>query len=392
MRLCLFDGMRRPASSAQSPVRCCRSKRARVAQRRPAMAHRSTTLPRNTIGVDLGDRTSHFCILDAEGEVMERGQLETEGTCFQHAFSQWSPSRVVMEVGTHSPWASHMVESLGHEVIVANARRVRAIYDCDNKSDRIDAEKLARLGRFDVKLLSPIRHRSPKAQADLVLVKTRTFLVGQRTAACNRIRSLVKSAGGRIPSNIGTEALAKKAPGFIPAELKEALKPLLQLLAFTVTQIREVEKKISKLCREKYPETALLRQINGVGEITSLSFVLTIEDPARFERCRDVGPYLGVVPRRDASGERDPELPITKAGSKHMRWLLVQCAQRILGRYGKDSDLRRWGLELKDRGKKKAKKRAVVAVARKLAVLLLSLWKSEEEYEPLRNSEPSRAA
>jgi len=356
------------------------------------MTHVSTTLSGNTIGVDLGDRTSHFCILDAEGEVIERGKLETEGACFQHAFSRWAPSRVVMEVGTHSPWASHMVESLGHEVIVANARNVRAIYDCDNKSDRVDAEKLARLGRFDVKLLHPIRHRSPQAQADLVLVKTRTFLVSQRTATSNRIRSLVKTAGGRIPSDIGPEALAKKARAHIPSELKRGLEPLLRHLAFTVTQIREVEKEIRKLCRERYPETALLRQVNGVGEITSLSFVLTIEDPERFERCRDVGPYLGVVPRRDASGQRDPELPITKAGSKHMRWLLVQCAQRILGRFGKDSDLRRWGLELKDRGKKKAKKRAVVAVARKLAVLLLSLWKSGEEYEPLKNREPSRAA
>lgn len=356
------------------------------------MSHVSTTLSGNTIGVDLGDRTSHFCILDAEGEVIERGKLETEGTCFQHAFSLWSPSRVVMEVGTHSPWASHMVKSLGHEVIVANARHVRAIYQCDNKSDRVDAEKLARLGRFDVKLLHPIQHRSPQAQADLVLVKTRTFLVSQRTAASNRIRSLVKSAGGRIPSDIGPEALAKKARAYIPAVLKEAIEPLLRQLAFTVTQIRELEKKIRKLCRESYPETALLRQVNGVGEITSLSFVLTIEDPERFDRCRDVGPYLGIVPRRDASGQRDPELPITKAGSKHLRWLLVQCAQRILGRFGKDSDLRRWGLELAARGKKKAKKRAVVAVARKLAVLLLSLWKSGEEYEPLRNNQPSRAA
>ncbi len=356
------------------------------------MAHRSTTMPRNTIGVDLGDRTSHFCILDAEGEVIERGKLETEGTCFQHAFSKWSPSRVVMEVGTHSPWASHMVESLGHEVIVANARHVRAIYHCDNKSDRIDAEKLARMGRFDVKLLHPIRHRSPQAQADLVLVKTRAFLVSQRTAISNRIRCLVKSAGARIPSDIGSAALAKKAGPYIPASLREAIEPLLRQLAFTVTQIREVGKKIRKLCEERYPETALLRQVNGVGEITSLSFVLTVDDPGRFERCRDVGPYLGVVPRRDSSGQRDPELPITKAGDKHLRWLLVQCAQRILGAFGEDSDLRRWGLDLAERGKKKAKKRAVVAVARKLAVLLLSLWQSGEEYEPLRNSEPSLAA
>ncbi len=277
-------------------------------------------------------------------------------------------------------------------VALANAREVRKIHQSNNKSDRSDAEMLARLGRFDVKLLCPIRHRSPQAQADLVLVKTRTFLVSQRTAAANRIRSLVKCAGGRIPSDIGPTALAKRARAYIPKIMEEAIEPLLRQLTFTVTQIRELEKRIRKLCQEKYPETALLRQVDGVGEITSLSFVLTLEDPGRFDRCRDAGPYLGMVPRRDASGQRDPELPITKAGDKQLRWLLVQCSQRILGRFGKDSDLRRWGLELAARGKKKAKKRAVVAVARKLAVLLLSLWKSGEEYEPLRNRQPAQAA
>lgn len=340
----------------------------------------------------MGDRNSHFCVLDKDGEVIERGEFSTTAICFERTFSRWTTCRVVMEVGTHSPWASHVVESLGHEVLVANARRVRSICDCDNKSDKIDAEKLARIGRFDPRLLHPIRHRSPQARADLALIRTRTFLVGQRTALSNHIRTVVKSAGGRIPSNLGPVSLPKRARESIPPQLKEVLEPVLRQLAFVVTQIGELEKKIRKLCQERYPETDVLRQVCGVGMITSLAFVLTIEDPDRFERCREVGPYLGLVPRRDSSGKSDPELPITKAGDRQLRCLLVQCSQYILGHFGPDSDLRRWGLELAARGSQKVKKRAVVAVARKLAVLLLSLWKSGEEYEPLRTAERCRAA
>jgi transposase len=276
---------------------------------------------------------------------------------------------------------------MGHEVLVANTRHVRAIYGSENKSDPIDAEKLARLGRFDPRLLHPIRHRSAQAQADLAVIRTRSFLVSQRTALANHLRCQVKSAGGRIPSGMGPTALPRRAREYIPEELREVLEPVLRMLLMVTTQIRELEKKIQRLARQRYPETELLRRVSGVGPITSLAFLLTIEDPGRFERCREVGPYLGLVPRRDASGQRDPELPITKAGDRQLRWLLVQCAHHILGRFGKDSDLRRWGLELAARGKKNARKRAVVAVARKLAVLLLALWKSGEQYQPLRNSE-----
>lgn len=341
------------------------------------------------MGVDLGDRVSHYSVLDAAGKELERGAIETRWADFESFFRSRSSCRVVIETSTHSPWVNHLLLELGHEVLVANPRRVRLISENPNKHDRIDPLLLARLGRFDPQLLSPIRHRSLEAHADLARVRSRHLLVRQRTSLANHIRSVVKSMGGRIPSDIGPAALPRKAGAYVPEELRECLEPLFQTLAFVQSRIRELEKRIERLCRRKYPETERLRQVAGVGPITSLTFVLTIEDPDRFDRCRDVGPYLGLVPRRDASGQRDPELPITKAGDKHLRWLLVQCSQRILGRYGKDSDLRRWGLALADRGKKNAKKRAVTALARKLGVLLLSLWRSGEEYEPLRNTERS---
>jgi transposase len=140
------------------------------------------------------------------------------------------------------------------------------------------------------------------------------------------------------------------------------------------------------MSRERYPETQLLRQVHGVGLITAATFVLTVEDPTRFGNSRSIGSYLGLRPRQDDSGSLRPQLPITKAGDKNLRCLLVECAQHILGRFGHDSDLRRWGLKLAEHGGKSAKKRATVAVARKLSVLLLRLWVTGEIYEPLRNA------
>ncbi len=218
-----------------------------------------------------------------------------------------------------------------------------------------------------------------------MVIRTRDALVRSRTLLINNVRGQVKSFGGRLPSGISTPAFHHKAKPHVPAELSAALSPVFVTLALISTQIRELDRKIERLCQEEYSETDLLRQVKGVGPITALTFVLTLEDPHRFARSRDVGPYLGLVPRRDASGGRDPELRITKAGDGDLRRLLVQCAHQIIGLAREDSDLRRWGLSLAARGKKNAKKRAGVAVARKLAVLLHRLWVTGSVYEPLRS-------
>ena len=179
------------------------------------------------------------------------------------------------------------------------------------------------------------------------------------------------------------ESFHKAAPAGIPAQLKPALGPVLQTLMRVTAQIRKFDKLIESMARCRYSEAALLRQVKGVGPVTALSFILTLEDPQRFRKPRAVGAYLGLTPRKDQSGKRDPQLRITKAGDPFVRRLLVGCAQYILGPFGPDSDLRRWGLRLAAIGGKNAKKRAVVAVARKLATLLLSLWRSAQVYEPL---------
>jgi len=332
-----------------------------------------------TIGIDLGDRVSHVAVLDESGEVTKRFRLSTTRASFEKAFSQRSPARVVMEATTHSRWASSLLDTLGHEVLVANPRQLSIIYKQQRKNDKRDAELLARVGRLDPTLLCPIRHRSDDAHADLALVGVRDTLVRARAAMISTLRGMVKSFGHRLPS-CSTESFAKKVKEHIPAELLAAARPLLRALAKLTEEIALLGRQITQLSKTKYPETQLLQQVPGVGPVTALSFVLTLESPERFKSSRQVGAYLGLVPRQDQSGDVDKQLRITKAGNSYVRKLLVQCAHHHLGPFGPETDLKQWGRRLSARGGKNARKRAVVAVARKLAVLLHSLWSTGEVY------------
>jgi transposase len=286
-----------------------------------------------------------------------------------------------MEVGTHSRWASQLLKELGYDVLVANARKLRAIYHNPRKGDRADAETLARLARLDPELLSPIHHRSPEAQADLAVLRSRDAIVRCRTLLINHTRDLVKSSGSRLPS-CSADSFARKVAPDIPEPLRPALAPIIDTIASLTQQIQSYDQTNEELCSERYPETRLLRAISGVGPLTALAFILTLENPDRFRRSREVGPAIGLVPRRDQSGDQDPQLRITKTGDAYLRRLLVGSAQYILGPFGPDCDLRRWGLKLAERGGKNAKKRAVVGVARKLAIVLHHLWKTGEIYDP----------
>ncbi len=345
--------------------------------------------PELTIGVDLGDRYSHLCVVDEHGEVCEEGRIATTARAMRKRFEGMARCRVVIEVGSHSPWVQRLLDELGHEVITAHTQAVRLIYGGTNKNDRLDAERLARLGRVDPKLLHPIRHRDRSVQADRAVIRSRHVLVGCRTSLINHARGMVKSMGGRLPS-CSAESFHKRAGTALPDELTPALLPVLETITSLTQEIRRYDHRIETLASERYPETNLLRQVSGVGSVTALSFVLTVEDPRRFRRSRSLGAYLGLQPRRNQSGDNDPELRITKAGDEDLRRLLVNAAHYVLGPFGPDTNLRRWGLALAARGRKNAKKRALVAVARKLAVLLHRLWVTGEVYEPLR-PQPRRA-
>jgi transposase len=339
-------------------------------------------LDRLTVGVDLGDQWSNYCILGLGGETLREGQFRTRRQEVGEFFQGLAISRVVIEVGTHSAWVREVIAGLGHEVLVANAQRMEGRKRRRRKNDRIDAAKLSRLGRVDPKSLYPIQHRSTEVREDLLVIRVRDSLVESRTKLISTVRGMVKTMGARV-QGCSSVSFSAKAAEQIPHEVRETLEPLLRLIQTLSEEIKSYEKRIEKLGSEKYMDTKLLRQVNGVGPVTSLAYVLTLETPQRFKRSRDVGPYLGLVPQQEDSGDSQPQLGISKAGDRMLRKLLVGSAHYILGPFGPDTDLRRFGMKLCERGGKNAKKRASVAVARKLAVLLHRLWSSGEVYEPL---------
>lgn len=346
---------------------------------------------RVTMGLDVGDRYSRYCVVDGAGEVVAEGKVATTEAAVAAHFRALRPCRVVLEAGTHSPWLSRLVRSGGHEVVVANPRKLQLIAQSPTKSDRADAETLARLGRVDPRLLHPITHRSEQAQQDLAVVRSRAALVRARSALINQVRGTVKSVGGRL-NGCDAHYFHRHAPAQVPEQVQAAVAPVLAVIATITARVKEMDGELERIAAERYPETQLLRQVKGVGPLISLSFVLTLGDPGRFRRSREVGAYLGLVPRQRQSGERSPQLRISKAGDPELRWLLVQGAHYILGHRGEESDLRRWGLERLGRGGANQKKRVLVAVARKLAVLLHRLWVTGEVYQPLRQGGPAMAA
>jgi transposase len=342
-----------------------------------------------TAGLDLGDKYSHLSMLDTEsGEVIEETRLRTTPETLRKRLDSEAQMKIAIEVGTHSPWVSRLLTECGHEVLVANARKVRLIYGDKRKNDKLDAENLARLARLDPRLLYPLQHRGENSQAHLALIRSREALVGSRTQLINHVRSVVKAFGHRLPA-CSSRSFHKKVAEHLPDELVPALGPLLETIGELTERIRQYERELEEIANEHYPETAALRQVGGVGTLTALSFVLALEDPYRFTKSRAVGAYLGLAPGEDQSGDSNPQQRISKEGDELLRRLLVGSAQYILGPFASDSDLRRHGEKIAERGGKNAKKRAVVAVARKLSVLLHRLWVTGEIYEPLYNARHS---
>jgi transposase len=322
---------------------------------------------------------------DASGEVLERTTIPTSSDAFEEYFARHEPMLVALETGTHSPWASRVVKNAGHEVIVANARQVPLIFNTKHKSDVRDGEKLARIARMDVSLLAPVEHRDADQQVALNTIRSRDALVRARTQLINAARGLVKGVAGRLPT-CAAEAFHRLAWSAVPSELSVSLKPMFESIAALSQQIHTLEVEIDRLATESYPHAQLLTQVPGVGNLTALTFLLTLGDPYRFRNSRSVGAFLGLAPGRRQSGDRDQPTRITKAGDTHLRWLLVQRANHITRRGSPDSDLKRHGAKLAKGGSKVAKRIAKVAVARKLAVLLHALLVSGEVFEPLRNT------
>lgn len=342
------------------------------------------------IGIDQGDQWSHLCVLDASGGVMSEERVRTTRAAYRKRFEGEAPCRVVIEVGPHSPWSSRLLCELGFEVVVANPRRVKLIGEAERKTDRADAESLARLGRVDPALLAPIAHGSEATQRDMALLRVREGLVRSRTRLIQQARGLTKALGERLPS-ASAAAFPRRVREAGLDRLFPGLDVLLEMVEVLSARIQRLDREVERASQERHPHTAQLRQISGVGPITALAYVLKVEDPSRFAKSREAGPFVALVPRQRSSGAQNPELGVPARGDALLRRLLVQSAHYILGPFGPDSDLRRFGLRIAASGGTRGKKRAVIAVARKLAVLMHRLWVTGEAYEPLGygRSEPA---
>lgn len=343
-----------------------------------------------SVGMDLGDEFAYYVCLDEHGVAVDRGQVRMTIGAMRKEWSKRVRTRVAIEAGAQSRWVSRVLGELGHEVIVANPRQVKLISASQSKSDPNDAMLLARLARVDPKLLAPVEHRSDEAQMDLAMVRARALLVAERVSLMHAICGMAKTFGIRVP-RATSERYIERSLQALPEGLRKALAGLFGAILALTEQIDGYDEMIETAARERYPETARLKEVSGVGTLTALTFMLTIDQARRFERSRDVGGYLGLRPRQQQSGERNPQLGITKAGDRYLRKLLVQSAHCVLRKYGPDTALKRWGLKLCERGGKNAKKRAIVAVARKLAVLLHRLWVSGEQYVAFPVTQPKAA-
>lgn len=342
---------------------------------------------RRYVGIDLGDKRSRVCIVDQQGKIVSQEWVMTTPETFLDRFGGQAPVLMAMEVGTHSRWASELLRACGHEVRVADARQVALITHSDAKCDQRDARTLALLVRADPRLLSPIQHRAESLHMDLAAIRMRDNLVETRTRFVSSVRGVVKATGARLPS-CEASRFPTEVNDAIAEPLRPALGPALELIEQLNEAIHGYDCQLEHWARTRYPESARLTQVHGVGTLTALTFMLTVGDKERFSRSRSIGGFLGLRPRLEDSGENHPQLPITKAGDVLLRKLLVECGQYMVGPFGQDSDLRRWGLQMiaAGNGSQRARQRAVVGVARRLAVLLMSLWKSGQRYDPLRHS------
>lgn len=343
-------------------------------------------------GVDIGDKHCHLRLINFDGELIDETQISTRPPALEKYFRRWPRLRIVIEAGTHSNWIRRTLASLGHEVLVANPRRLRVIAESYSKNDRHDAWWLAELGRTNTELLSPTKPRSVQTEQHRIWLRSRESMVEARTKLINSLRGMAKSQGLRL-GTCGPTKWVSKVRADCPRELHPALLPLARLIAALTREIRQLDKQLEQLADKVYPATLRLRQVNGVGALTALAYVLALDnDAGRVKRSRQAGALVGLRPKQRDSGQSAPQLGITKCGDKLLRRLLVQSAHYQLGPFGQDSALRQWGLKLAAGTNRRAKRRAVVAVARKLAVLLHVLWSKEVDYDPFYGIAPEKAA
>ena len=347
-------------------------------------------LPR-TIGFDLGAKTGVYCVLDESGSIVEEGSVGMSRAAVTKFFRGQPTSRVILEASGSSRWTTKIARSLGHEVVIGNPRKIKYITKSVTKSDHNDAFKLADLGQVRPRLLSPVHLRSDKAHSGRMHQRVRAQLVACRTSLINCARGCARSLGHALPK-CSPPAFVKRAKANLPKHALVELNPLLDQLSELAIQIKACDQRTESLGEEVFPETKIFQQIAGVGPVLALSFACMIDDPTIFKDSRAVGAFAGLAPKSKQSGKSSPELRISKQGDGETRRLLVSAATYILGPFGPDCDLKRYGQRIASGGSQAARAKARIAVARKLSVLLHRLWMTGEEYQPFRKGTPGLGA
>ena len=345
------------------------------------------------IGIDVSDKTSKICVMAkiaGERRIVE----ETTVATTKEAFSEYLATKdrkaaVTFETGAHCRWMAQLIRSMGFKVNVANPAKLRALTHSNSKNDRNDARELARYTLADVEMLHPVFLRPETHQQMIRLLEARLALVTTRTKLINEMRGFAKSMGFRIPKKDAAYFHLIDRTGW-PRDLEAVCWPLMGVLKTIHMKIAAIEKQMRELADtpEFAADVESVRQVVGVGFLCSVAYVAVLGgNYARFAKARDVGPYLGLVPRQDQSGDIDKQLPITKAGSTLLRALLTEAAQVALRDGIRMTDLKLKGLRIAERGGKNARKRAVTATVRGLAVTMMALLKHpEREYMPLSDA------
>ena len=344
-----------------------------------------------TIGADVSDRTTKICVM-TKAEGGER-RIVLETTCattkagFGEAFAKFDRYwPVVFETGTHCRWMDRLFHEMGFKPIVGNPGKIPSITKSNTKNDRNDARELARLAIADPAMLHPVFLRDEVYQQMLRFHHARNILISQRTQTINQIRGFAKSMGYRIEGS-STEKFHELSKAGWPKELEECAWPLMGVLKTIALKIKAYDKLIARLAER--PEFKAMvervRVVYGIGIVGSTVFIAAIGGrPDRFGHTRDVGAYLGMIPKQDQSGDKDKQLHITHAGADIVRTALVECAGVAMMENAKDTDLKLKGLRIAMHGGRIARKKAKVAVARGLAVTMLALLqRPEREYVPL---------
>lgn len=337
---------------------------------------------RLTAAIDLGSKRSQACWVDEQGQEVARERIASSCVALERTFGALPALRIAIETGGHANWVARRLRAMGHEVIVADAKRLKLLWDTKSKDDKRDALLLAQIAARCPEFLSPVEPRSLESEQNRAMLRMREALVRARVKLINCLRGVLASFGEKLPA-ASSEAFAHKAKPVIPTELRAEAWPVLLTIEQLTAEIKVYDKQVRKLCEGRYGEaTRRLTSVPGVGPLTALTFVLELDgDVARLRRSRAAGALVGLRPIRRESGESKPELGISKEGNPMLRRYLVQCAQYMLGHHGADCALRRWGLQLAGTSKG-GKKRAVIAAARKLAVLLHTLWRKDVDFDP----------